>query len=173
MLLNLRSLQGAHEHIEKRYEPSAFPAAEGDTFRVIEPVSMSFDVDRQETNRFRVSGRLAGAVELNCSRCLEPFRLPVETTFDLRYAPRTENVGEGEREVDEDDLSTAFYDDEQIDLGQLMIEQFQLVVPMKPLCREDCRGLCPQCGTNLNTGSCTCSAQWADPRFDALKRLKA
>src|SRR5215216_1695288 len=108
MHLSLRSLQHAHEHFEKRYEPAAFVTAEGDPFRVVSPVTLSFDVDRQETGRYRVAGHLTGELELECSRCLERFALPVTTDFDLRYVPRTENVGEGEQEVEEDDLATAF-----------------------------------------------------------------
>ena len=172
MHLSLRSLQDAHEHFEKRFEPSLFARGEGDAFRIVSPVALSFDVDRQETGRYRVAGRLNGELELICSRCLEPFRLPVATEFDLRYVPRVENAGEGEREVEEDDLSTAFYDGDEIDLAQLIMEQFQLALPMKPLCRDDCKGLCPHCGTNLNTGACDCSQKWEDPRFAALKAMK-
>ena len=83
--------------------------------------------------------------------------------------PRTENAGEGEREVEEDDLATAFYDAEQIDLMHLIMEQFQLAVPMKALCTEACKGLCTHCGTNLNTGSCDCNVKWEDPRLAALE----
>lgn len=173
MQLSLRSLQDAHEHFEKRYEPSLFPAAEGDPFRVVSPVTLSFDVDRQEPGRYRVAGHLTGEIELTCGRCLEPFTLPVASDFDLRYVPRTENVGEGEREVEEDDLATAFYEGEEIDLGHLIMEQIQLALPMKALCKEACKGLCPHCGTNLNTGSCECSTTWEDPRFAALRNLKA
>jgi len=172
MQLSLRKLQGAHEHFEYRYEPSLFAPAEADLFRVVSPVMLSFDVDRQEPGRYRVAGHLTGEIELACSRCLEPFTLPVASDFDLRYVPRTENIGEGEREVEEDDLATAFYDDEQIDLTHLVMEQFQLVLPMKALCRADCKGLCPNCGTNLNTGSCDCHVQWEDPRFAALRAMK-
>jgi uncharacterized metal-binding protein YceD (DUF177 family) len=172
MHLSLRSLQDAREHIEKRYEPSRFPEAEGEVFRVASPVALSFDIDRQETGRYRVAGRLNGEVELPCSRCLEPFRMPVSADFDLRYVPKTENVGEGEREVEEDDLATAFYEDDQIDLGHLILEQLQLALPMKPLCSPACHGLCPQCGTNLNAGTCQCEYKWEDPRLAALKNLK-
>jgi uncharacterized protein len=172
MQLSLRSLQDAHEHFDQRYEPSLFPFEDGDPFRVVAPVSLSFDVDRQEPGRYRVSGRLTGTLELNCGRCLEPFALPVASDFDLRYVPRTENIGEGEREVEEDDLATAFYDDDQIDLTHLIVEQFQLALPMKALCSDACRGLCPQCGTNWNTGSCDCNLKWEDPRFAALRNLK-
>ena len=172
MHLSLRSLQDAHEHIEKRFEPSLFPASEDDIFRVVSPVRLSFDIDRQEPGRFRLVGHVTGEVELACSRCLEPFTLPVKTDFDLRYVPHTDNSGEGEREVEEDDLTTAFYTDDEIDLGHLVMEQLHLALPMKPLCSETCKGLCPQCGTNLNAGSCTCDPRWEDPRLAALKALK-
>src|SRR5437868_2003185 len=143
MFLKLRSLQSDHEHVEQRYEPGGFKDIGSDAFRVVAPVSIAFDVDRQETGRYRLTGRVAGEVELTCSRCLEPFKMPVSTEFDLRYVPREENVGDEEREVGEDDLTTAFYSDDQIDLGELIAEQFHLALPMKPLCSEDCRGLCP------------------------------
>ena len=172
MQLSLRSLHDAHEHFEKQFAPTLFARAEGDLFRVVSPVSLSFDVDRQEARRYRVAGRLSTEIELTCSRCLEPFTPAVATDFDLRYVPRTENVGEGEKEVEEDDLATAFYSVDQIDLGQLIVEQLQLAVPMKPLCDEACKGLCPQCGTNLNAGWCECSQKWEDPRLAVLKNLK-
>ena len=172
MQLSLRSLHNAHEHFDKEFASALFPSAHGDPFRVASPVVLSFDVDGQETGRYRVAGHLSTEIELTCSRCLEAFALPVSTDFDLRYVPRTENVGEGEKEVEEDDLATSFYSDDQIDLGHLIVEQLQLAVPMKPLCEEACKGLCPQCGTNLNTNTCECSTAWTDPRFDALKQLK-
>jgi uncharacterized protein len=96
----------------------------------------------------------------------------VDAPFDLRYHPQAENAGEGEREVHDDDLSTAFYENDEIDLDQLMKEQFQLSLPMKPLCSDDCKGLCPVCGKNLNRDTCTCSRTWEDPRLAALKALK-
>ena len=80
-------------------------------------------------------------------------------------------TGEEEVEVEDDDLTTAFYTNDEIDLGQLVLEQFYLAVPMKPLCRESCRGLCPECGTNLNTGTCSCVREWVDPRLESLRAL--
>ena len=99
------------------------------------------------------------------------FRTPVDAPFDLRYQPHTAAAAE-EREVEEDDLSTAFYENDEIDLGQLMSEQLYLSLPMKPLCADDCKGLCSQCGTNLNRSTCTCNPHWEDPRLAALKALK-
>ena len=170
MLLNLSQVRAAHERYEKTYAPEVF-AGDPDSFRVVEPVSLGFDIFKDKAH-FRLVGSLATTLELPCGRCLEPFTLPVDASFDLRYQPHAANTGEGEREIEEDDLSTAFYENETIDLGQLMREQFYLALPMKPLCREDCLGLCTLCGTNLNRETCSCTRDWEDPRLAVLKTLK-
>jgi uncharacterized protein len=110
-------------------------------------------------------------LELPCSRCLEPFRLPVDASFDQRFLPSSAMATQEEREVQEDDFEISYYRDDQIDLNQLLREQFYLVLPMKPLCGEDCKGLCAQCGTNLNTATCTCATEFQDPRLAPLKGL--
>ncbi len=134
-------------------------------------MSLAFDIYKDK-DQFRLAGRVETTLELPCSRCLEPFTLPVDAPFDLRYQPHSHNTGEGEREIEEDDLTTAFYENDEIDLGQLMQEQFYLALPMKPLCSDDCKGLCPICGTNLNRGDVRLQPQWEDPRLAALKTLK-
>ena len=170
LLLNLTKIRTAQERFEKVYEPGQLGT--DPDFRVVAPVSLAFDIFKDK-QAFRLAGRVRTTLELKCSRCLEPFTAPVDQEFDLRYQPHTANAGEGEREIEEDDLTTAFYENDEIDLGQLMREQFYLALPMKPLCREACAGLCPVCGTNLNSGTCTCKREWEDPRFAALKKLKA
>jgi uncharacterized protein len=171
MFLSLRSLQGDHEHVDTRYPASLFEGLGGDAFRVVSPVMLTFDVDRQDTGRYRLRGHVNGELELTCGRCLEPFTMPVAGSFDLRYVPRVVEGGGSEREVGEDDLTTAFYADDQIDLSELINEQFHLALPMKPLCAEDCKGLCPHCGTNLNSERCSCDNKWEDPRLAALRAL--
>jgi uncharacterized protein len=170
MRLDLSKIRTAHEHYEKVYPPEAF-TPDQDTFRIVAPVALAFDIDKDK-QQFRLAGTVKTTLELPCSRCLEPFTWPVDAAFDLRYQPHTLNTGEGEREIEEDDLSTAFYENDEIDLGQLMREQFYLSLPMKPLCSEACRGLCPQCGMNLNRGTCDCKPDWHDPRLAALKELR-
>ena len=167
--LDLNKIRTAQERFEQVYTPGQLPAEED--FRVAAPVSLTFDIFKDK-QQFRLVGRVETTLELPCSRCLEPFTLPVEQTFDLRYQPHAVNAGEGEREIEEDDLTTAFYEDDEIDLGQLMREQFFLALPMKPLCADDCKGLCPMCGTNLNRGACGCKRGWDDPRMAALRELK-
>jgi uncharacterized protein len=85
--------------------------------------------------------------------------------------PSEENRGEGEREIAEDDLTVAYYHDGSVDLVELLREQFQLALPMKPLCSDACRGLCAECGANLNRTECGCSPRWQDPRLEPLKGL--
>jgi uncharacterized protein len=169
MRLDLSKIRTAHERYEKVYAAEAF-AKQDEAFRVAAPVSLEFDIEKDK-QQFRLLGRVKTVLELPCSRCLEPFTIAVDAPFDLRYHPHAENTGEGEREIEDDDLTTAFYDNDEIDLGQLMAEQFYLALPMKPLCAESCRGLCPVCGTNLNRGTCSCTHQWEDPRLAVLKTL--
>jgi uncharacterized protein len=171
LLLNLARIRTAEERFDQVYAPEAVAAA-GDTFSMNAPVALGFDVHRDQ-DRFRLVGRVQTTIGQPCSRCLEPFEWPVDATFDLRYLPRATAPAGTEREVEDDDFSTAFYDDEVIDLGQLMREQFYLLLPMKPLCSEGCRGLCPQCGANLNAGTCGCVQRDDDPRFAALRALRA
>jgi len=120
---------------------------------------------------FKVTGTVATRLELECGRCLEPYVIPVTSAFELRYVPDDQNTGADEREIDEDDLTTAYYRNNTLDLGQLMLEQFELALPMKPLCSDACKGLCPECGANLNTTLCGCTPKWEDPRLAALKGL--
>jgi uncharacterized protein len=106
-----------------------------------------------------VRGRLEGALELVCSRCLEPFSAPQAADFDLLLAPTPLGQAPEEKELSREELDLDFYAGEIVDLEPLIREQIILMVPLKPLCREDCRGLCPSCGANLNRESCSCQAQ--------------
>jgi uncharacterized protein len=169
LLLNLNKIRTAQDRIEQVYQPGQFEADED--FRVVAPVSLAFDIFKDK-QAFRLVGRVQTTLELKCSRCLEPFTMPVDQEFDLRYQPHAVNTGEGEHEIEEDDLTTAFYENDEIDLGQLMHEQFVLSLPMKPLCEQGCKGLCPECGTNLNKSTCNCHPVWEDPRMAALRQLR-
>lgn len=170
MRVDLHRLHGQREHFERRFEPSVFDPPDED-YRVAAPVELSMDVEKADGDAFRVVGRATTRLELECGRCLEPFEIPVDANFELRYIPAAENAGEGEREIDEDDLTTAFYRDGALDVTEMLREQFQLALPMKPLHSEACKGLCPECGTNLNRTDCGHAPKWEDPRLAALKGL--
>ncbi len=172
MQLDLTRLRQPQQRFDHTLTPAQVPQA-GESYRVVALVEFGFDVHKDKA-QFRLVGRVKTTLELACGRCLEAFALPVDAAFDVRYHPQSEvNVAAGahEVEVEEDDLDDAYYSDDQIDLDELMQEQFYLVLPMKPLCREDCQGLCPECGTNLNTGTCACRREWTDPRLAPLKAL--
>ncbi|HMF98305.1 MAG TPA: DUF177 domain-containing protein [Vicinamibacterales bacterium] len=169
LALDLNKIRTAQERFERVYQPNRLPA--DDDLRIVAPVSLAFDIFKDK-QQFRLVGEVKTTLELACSRCLEAFSMPVDQAFDLRYQPHAHNTGEGEREIEEDDLTTAFYENDEIDLGQLMREQFYLALPMKPLCTAACEGLCPVCGKNLNRESCQCRRTWDDPRMAALRELR-
>jgi len=170
MQLDLTRYRQPLGHFSRTFQPDDVAQA-GDAYGIVAPVTLQFEVHKDK-DRFRLVGTAVTELELACSRCLEPFRLPVNTSFDLRYHPASDMSQDEERKVEEDDLDTSFYRDDQIDLNELLREQFYLALPMKPLCGDDCRGLCPQCGTNRNTGACDCDTGWTDPRLALLQQLK-
>jgi len=110
-----------------------------------------------------VQGTVESQLGLECVRCLEPFAFPItlelEETFGL--------PGAGQRQG----ITYVVSDDGWLDLAPLLREQSWVAIPMKPLCSPDCKGLCPQCGANLNFESCTCESTRIDPRLAVLKDL--
>lgn len=108
---------------------------------------------------------------MRCMRCLGPVAAPVEAQVDLLVMLHKGAPEAVDHELEEDDLGVVFLVEPELDTRSLVVEQVQLNVPMKPLCRPDCRGLCPECGADLNAGACAC-AQKVDPRWSALDGLK-
>ena len=82
------------------------------------------------------------------------------------------NAAAAEAELTEEDLSFSFYEGDEVNLAPLVRETLLLALPTKPLCREDCRGLCPRCGANRNGAECGCREEWRDPRLEVLRTLK-
>jgi uncharacterized protein len=172
MLLDLSRFRGDVEHFDRTYPPDALAFAD-EEFRLVAPAHLVLDV-RKDARKLRLTGRFETTLECACSRCLEPFAVPVSAAIDNLFLPADQNTGGGEdeREIQEDDLGVGYYRDDQIDLGDVMREQCLLALPMKPLCREDCQGLCPVCGVNRNRGDCGGHDGWVDPRLEPLRRLK-
>ena len=170
MLLDLREMRGSEDRVERTYSVADLPAEPQDDYALAAPVRLTLRVFKDGV-KYRLVGRLASTLQLACCRCLEAFEAPVDLPIDLLYLPQSENDGEGESEIADEDLSTAFYREEQINLDLMVREQFQLSLPMKPLCRDDCHGLCPVCGINRNRERCGCDTSWHDPRLAALETL--
>jgi uncharacterized protein len=169
MILDLSRLRTGDLRIDRSYEPAAF-TIDPDDFRLTAPVTFAADLHKDAT-KVRLVGKVETTLECACSRCLEPFEVPVAEKFDLLFLPASEYAPSEDHEVRDADVGATFYTDDRIDLGDVMREQFYLVLPMKGLCRVDCKGLCSECGVNRNRETCTCQTTWIDPRMEALRRL--
>ena len=168
LCLDLREVRGPSHAVDRAFPASAFGPEEG--FTVAAPVELVLSV-RKDGENYSLLGRLVTTVRRECCRCLEPFDVATALDIDVRYLPCGGAAGEKEHEISDDDLSIAFYRDDEIDLGGLVREQLHLAAPMKPLCDDGCRGLCPACGANRNREACGCDTAWRDPRLDALRSL--
>jgi len=115
-------------------------------------------------------GSVHGIATATCARCLAPFPLDVVKDFSLVLTP--EQPLKGEIELAAGDLAESFYSGTEVDVTRLVYEQVLLALPTRPLCDEECRGLCPQCGVNRNTTACSCTVESGDPRFAVLRGLK-
>ena len=168
MLLDLKALRRPRVHLERTYPPSVFEVT--DEFIVGKPVELVCEVEKIR-DWYQLAGHLSTRLRVQCCRCGEGCDTDLDVAFDLRYVSEALSTGTNDAEIDNEDLTVAFYRDDQIDLRQLISEQFYLGLPMKPLCQEDCRGLCAACGKNLNFADCGCSVEWRDPRLAALDGL--
>jgi len=122
----------------------------------------------------RITGKLDTRVEVACSRCLEPAQIHVSKPFDLFFRKRDEAMFDEDEEVElgEKETRTAFFTGTKLLIADILREQILLSLPMKVLCKVDCKGLCPTCGTNLNSGSCSCPAEEFSPHMDTLLEIK-
>ncbi len=109
-------------------------------------------------------------LDLECGRCIELFALPVRSGFRYTLVPARDQEEE-KAELSDEDVSFSYYQNDLIDLDALVYEQIMLQIPIKPLCAEACRGLCAQCGCNLNAASCECRPGTVDSRLEALKKF--
>jgi len=115
-------------------------------------------------------GRIGGTIEGYCSRCLKSYSFPLTKEFEFVLTPDTglpKTKG-----LNQDELGLSFYSEKEINLTPLMREQVLLALPTRPLCDEDCRGLCPECGVDLNENSCRCSSSRGDPRMTFFRDMK-
>jgi len=118
-----------------------------------------------------IEGSLETTVTANCSRCLEVTSFPIKSNFKYTLVPAAKQIKE-EQELSSEDLDFSFYDDELINLDTMLYEQIMLQIPIKVLCGDTCKGLCPHCGTDLNTASCNCRTGFVDERLAILKKFK-
>ena len=153
---------------DRSWLPTLFGGGAGDEF-TLDEVRVVCHLRRLVQTVF-LDGRLETVIHMACSRCLEEAQMSVNVPFRYTLMPALEDNRE-EVELTEEDLEYGVYDGEIIDCDPLIYEQIVLQIPMKVLCRDDCRGLCPQCGANLNMGVCSCTEKTVDERLAVLKKF--
>jgi uncharacterized protein len=122
---------------------------------------------------YYLKARLSYEQTLSCNRCLQPIVEHVEPEVELMIVVERPRAVAGEHELKEDELGVLTIPEEILETDPILLEQLQLNVPMKPLCRPDCKGFCPQCGADRNAGECSCGESTGDPRFAALAAFKS
>jgi uncharacterized protein len=117
-------------------------------------------------------GKLVGEVTMRCGRCLAPARIVIASSFHMTFVPSgDEKVAPEEVEVSDDMVDVKEYDGVVVDLEDTLREELLLTLPFAPVCRDDCKGLCPRCGSDLNEGPCPCPPP-TDERWTGLKGVK-
>jgi len=145
----------------------------GDPFnlKLLRPVNVVLNLNRHPDHT-RITGKIEGPLEVCCHRCLAPFRLALDEPVDI-YLIADERVPKAEeKELVPHELAYEFFDGEVIEVDQLVAEQIFLALPVKLLCSEDCKGICPGCGANLNEEACRCKAGGRQSPFAKLKLVK-
>jgi uncharacterized protein len=126
----------------------------------------------KEYDHIRVNGRVETSLRLNCARCLAEFQIEINSPFTIFYMRAVGLPMDEDVELAEEDMISATYEGDEIDFTTEIAEQILLAIPFKPLCSEDCRGLCPSCGAELNVTECACGQDHVNLKFTALKNLK-
>jgi uncharacterized protein len=168
--IELDKLEGLSARFAHTYDANELVLDDEHT-RLVEPPQVTVRINRSG-HEVRLKGQITARAEVECDRCLKQVTVPIETIFDVTYVPATDYVEQSAAELQEEDLSLSVYEDEAIDLDELVREQVLLAVPARALCDEDCKGLCPVCGANRNETACECEPVDADPRWGALKDIK-
>lgn len=119
-----------------------------------------------------VEGTVKITARLKCSRCLKEVVCPLDVAFTDELNPAEETGDEEEKELTEKELDLSLYSNDEVDISELIKEQVLLALPMKPLCRPDCLGICVRCGQDLNESLCGCMAEETDPRLASLSKFK-
>lgn len=141
-------------------------------FYVTQVGHLTAHLTRVEETVVQVSGRVQVALEASCSRCLDVVHLPVTSDLSVTLFPKGEEPAASEDgEISADDMGVATYEHREIDLSSVVHDEVFLGLPMTPLCSNDCAGLCPRCGDNLNQGPCSCEPE-VDMRLEALRHIK-
>jgi uncharacterized protein len=120
----------------------------------------------------RLKGSFSGRFQVPCARCVEPVEIPLAADFDLIFRPAAADSEATERSITAPETEIGYYQKDSLLLEDVLREQVLLSLPVRTLCKPDCKGLCPRCGQNRNTQPCHCDEGPADPRWEALSGLR-
>jgi uncharacterized protein len=121
----------------------------------------------------RLRGSYAGRFRVHCARCIEPVEIPLTADFDLIFRPAGSDGEMGEHSISAPETEIGYYQKDSLLLEDVLREQVLLSLPVRTLCKPDCKGLCPRCGANRNTEACNCDEGPSDPRWEALSGLRS
>ncbi|MGA7110788.1 MAG: DUF177 domain-containing protein [Terracidiphilus sp.] len=121
----------------------------------------------------RLQGRYAGEFQVPCARCVEPVQIPLASDFDLLFRPVGADAESPERSITAPETEIGYYQGDSLLLEDVLREQVLLSLPVRTLCKPDCKGLCPRCGKNRNLEACSCEEGPSDPRWEALAGLRS
>ena len=169
MRIELENLEGGKSNFAHVYQPDDLGPVD-ERIRLIEPVAVKGNVRLAGTEVF-VNGHIDTRVQVECDRCLQPVELPVSADFALEYITGSDYESSEAAELTEAEMSVSVFDGEAIDVDEIVKEQINLAVPSRALCREDCKGICPECGVDRNKGECSCVTDDIDPRWAVLKNF--
>ena len=170
MRVELENLKGGKGEFAHIYQPDELNPID-ERVQLTEPAAVNGRV-RIAGNEIFVNGHIDTRAQVECDRCLQPVELPVNSDFALDYISGADYESSAAAELTEADLSVSVFDGDAIDIDEIVKEQILLTVPTRTLCREDCKGICPECGIDRNTGERSCVTDNTDPRWAALKNLK-
>lgn len=138
----------------------------GEHIPVLDSCQVEGKISNVGNEILRFDGQAATRLEMRCARCNKPVAVPLQVEISQRFAKE-----ETEEDISGDGEDSEPIANDHIDLENVIFHEIQLSIPMKVLCKEDCKGLCPVCGQDLNEGSCHCETKETDPRWDVLKGL--
>ncbi len=151
--------------------PDLMSMVEAGECEFLSPLRLSITVAR-EYDHIRASGKVETVVKVACARCLTEYNADIDSSFTIFYTKAAGMTLDEEVELAEEDLISKSYEGDEIDFAPEVAEQVIMEIPLKPLCREDCRGLCSSCGANLNDTACSCDRSGGNLKFSALKGIK-
>ena len=169
MRIELENLEGGKGDFAHVYNPDELNPVD-ERVKLTAPATVNGKI-RLAGNEVFVNGHVDTRAQVECDRCLKLIELPVNADFELEYITGSEYETSAVAELTEAEMSVAVFDGEALDIDEIVKEQILLAVPTRMLCREDCKGICPQCGVDRNTGECNCETKEIDPRWAALKNL--